>query len=150
MANWGKVSSLLAKEMALWEQIEAKNRTQIQCFVDKNNSLEGIEQYLEEKDALLEALVEVQIEMDNMKISVEQDKTWAEEALHQEIINKTKQLVDLQAGIVQQEKTMKQYFRRAGDELREQIRAFREKRAMNSSYNTAPILEESILLDKKQ
>lgn len=150
MANWSKIANLLAKEMILWEQMEEKNRRQMQSFKERNSSLEGLEQYLEEKDRLLESLLEIQFEMDNLRLSIEQERAWTEEALHQDIIKKTKRLVDLQAEIVGQEKAMKLYFQKAGDEIREQIKSFRGRKVANHSYNPITIPVESALLDEKK
>lgn len=150
MTSWKQTSDLLSEEINLWKRIEQKNQDQIQQFEEQDHSLGEIEQYLQEKDDLLEVLDRIQQEMDCLKLAVEKEQLQMEQIWHQEIAQKTRQLIDLQASIAKQEQEMKQYFQKAGEEIREQIKKIREKRNVNQSYNPQPISEESPLLDEKQ
>lgn len=148
MNYWEKLSDLLEQESELWKKIYQFNQEQMDRL-NKDNLLQEGEDGLRQKEIWLNQIFRLHQEADRMQLVIETNAEKVTQPLQEEINQSLQKIMTLQQELKAQEQRAGQMLADYGNQIREEIRNYRSKKAVQTGYSAMPLLDESALLDKK-
>ncbi len=153
MDNWSRLFALLTEEAALWRESQNKTEQQLSAWRLKEVTEEEAEGYLAEQERLQALILQKQAAEEELQAAIdaaaEKPSAQQQEQL-KAAVQAREELRKLQEKLTAQVKEVQAGLRSFGEKQRGLIKAGRSRQAVQQSYQTVPVLEESALLDQKK
>lgn len=146
MSNWESFSNLLEQEYELWQKLYQENA---EWTMTAENMLEEGQSFFAIKENYLEKILQLQSAMELYQKEIEALSEPLSMELQQKIKKTIENIGSLQILLNQQERSNKQYLLQCQTQIKEEIKSYRNKKAVQTGYQSMPLLAESALMDQK-
>ena len=153
MDNWERLFKLLAEEAALWRESQNQTERQLAAWQAKEITAEEAENYLNEQERLQTLLLQTQTEIEQTQETIEaatEKLSTEQQAKLEKAVQARAELQKLQERLSVQTQELQAKLNSFSEKQRSLIRESRSRQAVQQSYQTVPVLEESALLDQKK